>query len=483
MKENELDELFRSGVETNYPVDPALWTAVEPKLPAPNSGGGLWVFILNGIAIISVLFFGNYTIDDAKNLQANETSEVLAHNVFENTADEINPKGTLNYSTMRKTAVFTNNENIKENKVAAVQIRKENAPAQIELAKTNGEFENKDVTINGKLLVSAEENEPVTDILKEEQISKTIPSPASQKADFSLSSTKSSSITAERNKSNTAFILPLSLGLPLALNTEKMLKPLTINRSKDLFMPAKRVQFSQFELVYSRSFYTKKSVSGLSEKAVDLKANAERNSEVTTIGLNLINHYKWLTYGIGVHYFKQSERVKYDIVDGEIRDVITYDTTYNVLNTNYTSNGHVVLLIQNQINQISTPTYVEFGNSLIGTNTFERIQVPVFVGVNKRINNWSAELRTGLVANYGLRQSGAYINEDLNGLVDFSDQAFFNDLVLGQTNNLSIGYQINESFSIGGRLNYEVDLTSITKDYSSKLQTARGGVWILFRPK
>ena len=490
MKDNELDELFRSGVQTNYPVDPALWSAVEPSLPAPSSGSGLWVFILNGIAIISVLFFGNHAMDNARSLQANEMKTIATSLQIEEPTN-INSKEILMTSkrgsqTDLIAATITNERNTENKKISksnAGIVQETTIPNEKE---TSIEINN-DKVLSSNQTLKTKANEPFNAekqaLNADKPIVRTANSIMVKKEASTVSKTKPQYTSLASNYTNPEFLLPISLSLPLALNEGITALPLTPKSNDGLFMPTKRIQFSQFELVYSRSFNTKKSVSGLSEAVIDLKANAEQNATVTTIGLNLINHYKWLTYGVGVHYFKQEEKVKYQIVDGEIRDVISFDTIYNVINTNYSSNGHPVILIENKINQVNTPTYFEFGNSLIGTNTFERIQVPVFIGVNKQINNWTAELRTGLVANYALRQNGAYINEDLNELVGFGERKQFNDLVLGQSNNLSVGYQLNEIFSIGGRINYEFDLTSITVDYNSRLRTTRGGVWILIKPR
>lgn len=479
MKDNELDELFRSGLANDYPVDPTLWSALEPKLPAPAKGGGAWVFILNGIAILSVLFFGNYVSKNSFNLKA---SNHLKQTEETNESNQIvlldNP--------------IASNKIIVANKINTNQSAEINSDPEVILndveskrTKTNSSSSNRsESSFNSEEISSSSTNFSVG--VNTEKIGPQVVNTLSLQ-EIPIDKKKSRSVNpmaAARLEPIEEFdlLIPNSLLLPLSELDDVALLSLQKN-TNHLYKPIKRIQFSQLELVYSRSFFTNKKVSRLDEKTVSFKSRAEQKSNVFTIGINILNQYKWFTYGFGVHYFKQEERVRYQIVDGEIRDVITYDTTYNVLDRNYTSNGHPVLLIQNQINEITTPTFVQFDNYLVGTNSFERIQIPVFVGATKRINNWIGEIRTGFVANYALNQQGAYINEDLNGLVRFDEKKLFNDFILGQTNSLSLGYQLNESLSLGLRMNYEYDLSSITTDYSSRLNTARGAFWLLFRPR
>lgn len=479
MKDNELDELFRSGLANDYPVDPSLWSALEPQLPAPAKGIGAWVFIMNGIAILSVLFFGNYVSKNNFNLKASN------HLKQTEEANESNQIVLLDNQ-------IASNEIIIANKINTNQSAEINSDPEVILndveskrTKTNSSSSNRsESSFNSEEISSSSTNFSVG--VNTEKIGPQGVNTLSLQ-EIPIDKKKSRSVNpmaAARLEPIEEFdlLIPNSLLLPLSELDDVALLPLQKN-TNHLYKPIKRIQFSQLELVYSRSFFTNKKVSRLGEKTVSFKSRAEQKSNVFTIGINILNQYKWFTYGFGVHYFKQEERVRYQIVDGEIRDVITYDTTYNVLDRNYTSNGHPVLLIQNQINEITTPTFVQFDNYLVGTNSFERIQIPVFVGATKRINNWIGEIRTGFVANYALNQQGAYINEDLNGLVRFDEKKLFNDFILGQTNSLSLGYQLNESLSLGLRMNYEYDLSSITTDYSSRLNTARGGLWVLFRPR
>lgn len=479
MKDNELDELFRSGLANDYPVDPNLWSALEPKLPAPAKKGGAWVFIMNGIAILSVLFFGNYVSKYNFNLKA---SNHLKQTEETNESNQI----------VLLDNQIASNEIIVANKINTNQSAEINSDPEVilndvesKITKTNSSSSNRsESSINSEEISSSSTTFSVG-VNTEKIAPQAVNTLSLQDTPIDKKTSRIvNPMAAARLEPIEEFdlLIPNNLLLPLSELYDVALLPLQKN-TNHLYKPIKRIQFSQLELVYSRSFFTNKKVSGLDEKTVSFKSKAEQKSNVFTIGINILNQYKWLTYGFGVHYFKQEERVRYQIIDGEIRDVITYDTTYNVLDRNYTSNGHPVLLIQNRINEITTPTFVQFDNYLVGTNSFERIQIPVFVGASKRINNWIGEIRTGIVANYALNQQGAYINEDLNGIVQFDEKKLFNDFILGQTNSLSLGYQLNEGLSLGLRMNYEHDISSITTDYSSRLNTARGGLWVLFRPR
>ena len=56
MKENnDIDQLFKNGLQKEYPVDNALWASVESQL-TNQPKGNLWFFNLNTIAIIMILF-------------------------------------------------------------------------------------------------------------------------------------------------------------------------------------------------------------------------------------------------------------------------------------------------------------------------------------------------------------------------------------------------------------------------------------------
>ncbi len=236
------------------------------------------------------------------------------------------------------------------------------------------------------------------------------------------------------------------------------------------------------ELESSFSFTSSKSLKGDNEAFIDYKEDREKSLRLNTHGINFIRNHRYLTYGLGLQLSKYTERVSYTVDKEAPGYLISYDTTYRVVNDNFNSGGSPVFLIEEQINEIRNPTTIIIDDQVIATNTFTRIQVPLFIGIQKSYKNWSAELRTSLSVNYLIEQNGIYINEDLQRIENLEDQSRFNSVTFSNRSDMSIGYALNEFFVVGGRFSNTLDLTSFTKDYDSKLRSKNLGVWIMWKP-
>ena len=231
-----------------------------------------------------------------------------------------------------------------------------------------------------------------------------------------------------------------------------------------------------------RSYKSDKILAMSNESFKEYKENSEVAKSNSRMGINLIRPYKFLTFGVGAHYIVQTEQVGYKVNREELGVDISYDTTYRVVNSNFVSNGKPVLLIEKQINEIETPSFTLVEDYLYRTNTFKRLSIPVFIGVQKNYGRIMAELRAGLVANYLFDHQGAYISKDLAVTEDFGQSNSIRDLVYGYQFNLSLGYQVNEIVGVGVRCGYEEDLTSFTNQYDSRWRNQNLGLWLLYQP-
>jgi hypothetical protein len=263
-------------------------------------------------------------------------------------------------------------------------------------------------------------------------------------------------------------------------NSSRQLVPKQANENGIFKRPIPKQAF-MVEIVAMRSFQSEKKLSGDDAALLDFKAKSEVAGDNMRFGVNLIRPYRFLTFGAGVHYTVQTEKVRYKVNREEVGFDISFDTTYRVVNSNFMSNGNPVLLIEKQINETQTPTYTLVDDYLIRTNTFRRLQVPLFIGFNKKQGNWIGEVRGAFIANYLFDQQGGYISSDLQTTTDFSESGQFNTMVYSYQINASLGYQINELIGVGLRYGYEQDITSFTKQYDSRWINQQAGVWLLYQ--
>jgi hypothetical protein len=55
-EKNNIDQLFKQGLNQNFPVDANLWSQVESQIPAANTGRkGFWLFNLNSLLVLGLL--------------------------------------------------------------------------------------------------------------------------------------------------------------------------------------------------------------------------------------------------------------------------------------------------------------------------------------------------------------------------------------------------------------------------------------------
>lgn len=501
---NKIDELFQKGSSQNFPYDENLWNAVEPNLPAPSKGffykfrkpfGLITLFTIVGLGIYfmsndskrktlvkkETILSENEQSSNQKSIInstiGNKNKSIKSHNKLNNNeliSNELNKKvsenNEQNKNVINSKSSKEEDSTIVEAKVANNQLIDNNSNSN-RIHTENKEYLAEESQKNVANSFSNLNSRNVKKDVKETQVN-----------NFNLKNEdilSSNLVSLMKSKKFSASYANESLALIRRANletnsTEKSILDKIEERMKKNF---KAVEFEGM-----RSLDIHKTVSKGSDAFLAYKGNSEQSLSKTQFGINFINQYQFLTYGIGLNYVKYFERVNYK-VDKEITDYeISYDTTYQLINSNYVNNGEPVLLIKEVITENRNPKIVIIDDVLSTKNTFKRVQLPVFVGVQKNFQNISVELLTALVFNYLLEVKGVSINENLDQINEL-DISQMNKLFYSNSNSLSISYALNESFGLGLRYQYDLDITSFTKNYDSKLKAQNAGIFLIYQPK
>lgn len=492
MKENKnIDQLFKQGLNQQFPVDEKLWAAVETQLPStPSSKVGLWFFNLNTIALLVVLFVCAIIPTDnvRTSILTTKTASLSKLNTSSNIEKGI-PSSRVKSSLSKTSNETSRNEpQATETNLASNDIKTDKptikqgqtSTTEKELFEPNEEHarvkSEKTILRSQQDILAPVSSSP----LELAQVKPKQGFNANNKINKSVPLTLVSTTRTDDKKADYSLLInPIgSLGLS-DMNTYISGVPTSTNVLNDF--PKKR--FYNIELEALVSVSSEKGLSGDNKELIEFKKKHESSIESNNYGLNFISQYKSLTYGFGIHYSKYTERVSYTTQQETMGFNITYDTSYNLVNGNFNSNGVPVILIEQEINEIRNPAIVIVDDQLIATNTFKRIRLPLFIGVQKSYNNWLTEIRSAFVFNYLTEQDGFYINNDLNKVESFANQNQFNKMVYSHKSDFSIGYTINELIAVGTRFSYEYDINSFTKEYNSRLRNQRIGVWLMWRPR
>lgn len=511
MKENNnIDNFFKEGVKQEFPFDENLWAQVEGQLPVTPTRRSFWQFNLNSIILgVMLVMYASIQSDTAKSSKiyaqtkaittsseaiaqvvnpAEENTELdkeldaqTASTTEETQASAVKVGTTI--SSQKSASNVNNNSNTEENYTpltSTSEINKTETPVPAE--QTAEEFQqNKEETeeassplFSAVTTPSTEENKFESTIVPDESLlasnSLLIPS-------NSLKTTGFEKLSISSNET-----LPFSLLEPAGFNFESPL--IASPKKKDnprKILPKKRQYYLEF--VGTRSIGLSKSISSTNAQFVNVKKRSETSLHMNNFGVNALTHYKFLTFGVGLHLSRFYENVNYNVSKETNTIDITYDTNFVIVDRNFDSNGNAVILIEEEITEIQTPRTIIVNDQLRVQNEFKRIRIPLSIGYEKAIGSWSAGLSTSFVINYLYQQNGVYINEDLNSINNFNKEEEFYLLVFGHQAAANIGYSLNEFVAIGARYNYEYDLNSFTRDYSSKFQSQNLGIWLRFRPK
>lgn len=450
---NHIDELFRKGLNQNFPVDENLWAQVESQLPAQGGKSGLWVFNLNSLALLAILSISmvlkSDTIEKTKEISESAiTSELTQTKTNENPLKETQQFTAIpgNESQLKK----LNQKEIydKTNIVEKVKVLEESNNTigqglRNESSKTNNDQLTKSIFLNkpNKSATTPEQKETVL-------------------ADFSM-------------------LDFISTGELFPLNTNLNMQPI----DKKNFWTATRKPYYYYELEVNKSLELSKSISGLPSEVENYKTERESGGTNTNFGLNLLTDYKYFQLGVGIRYSRYTEGLRYTVDAAGIGYDISFDTTYSIVNGSFNSNGEPVLLIKREIERIETEKGTTVKQNVHFRNEFERLQVPLLIGIHKNYGRFYGNLRASILINYSIQQTGAYVGNDLNQINNFEASEQINQFTIGNGYAASLGYSLNEFVVIGTRFNYETDLTSFTKDYKSRFSQYGLGFWMMWKPR
>lgn len=464
---NHIDELFRQGLNQNFPVDDNLWAQVESQLPSGKGRRGLWIFNLNSLAIMAILSLSMVLKTDTAETKQLSNISSDSNNQF---IAEKNPKNAENIQTNL----------IQEEKVAPTEIQSNDVIAITSSTNTKTIkriLKPSNAETNARHSVTEEVTQVNSNLLTQ-QTGRSIG--VNQKQVSDLVTVNEPSLFTKNLQSTEAVELNyLESKDYVSLHNNLSSQPL----DKKNFWSATRKPYYYYEIEANRSFGIDKTISGLDPEIEAYKTERESASTNNYFGLNLLSDYKFLQLGVGIRFSRYTERLSYNVDAAGIAYDISYDTTYTVVNSHFNSNGEPVLLIQREIERIETERGIIVQQNLLFRNEFERLQVPIHVGIHKNYGRFYGNIRTSLLLSYSLQQTGAYVSNDLNRINNFEVSKQINEFVIGNAYSASLGYSINEFVVVGTRFNYETDLTSFTKGYSSRFSQYGMGLWLMWKPR
>lgn len=463
---NHIDELFRKGLNQNFPVDDNLWAQVESQLPSAKGRRGLWIFNLNSLAIMAILSLSMILKTDTA--ETKQLSDISTNNNNQLIVEE-----SINDAESIQTNL------IEEEKVTPIEIQSNDAIAATKI--NSKAIENIQEPSKEEMNISsstiAKEVKQIKSNLSTQQTGKSIS--VNNKVSDLVTVKESSLLTKNLTSTDIVKLNYLESKDYVSLHSNLSSQPL----DKKNFWSATRKPYYYYEIETSRSFGIDKKISGLDPEVEAYKTARESASTNNYFGLNLLSDYKFLQLGIGIRFSRYTERLSYAVDAAGIAYDISYDTTYTVVNGHFNSNGEPVILIHREIERIETERGIIVRQNLLFRNEFERLQIPIHVGVHKNYGRFYGNIRTSLLLNYSLQQTGAYVSNDLNRINNFEVSKQINEFVVGNAYSASLGYSINEFVVVGTRFNYETDLTSFTKGYTSKFSQYGMGLWLMWKPR
>lgn len=471
MKNNEeIDELFRQGIQKEYAYDESLWAQIEDDLPSPTSNVGNARLWKNSFSLLFILLFTLFLETDSY-VSINEYSPRQLKSYADTPS-----RSTFNPLTnARKRLNSTpNNSSIQDNPNV---IRK-----TINAQQTN-DYREKKTRIDHKNRKETESNK--NDIKPSQSIKKEV-FETTEKQKRIAASNPTESIKSTLNAKGKSFpsIRKMS-SLDFYINSEyasassQSIDQNKLREIQDLYN--KQPFYVEFE--FGHSILINKVHYNIDANLEAYRNESEKSWYSQSIGLNFLTDFKRFTFGFGLHQSSYFEQINYSY-DEEIKSInITYDTSYSVVNGQFNSNGTPVILIRENINENRNEVTERIDKRLVITNHFKRISLPFSIGYTKTFGRFNAGIRSAVVLNYLYASSGGYINKNRDQFYQFDEKEQLESWVIGNRNQLRLGYSLNEFVAIGTSLNHEQDLSSFTQNYGSKFNTYGLGVWLLYRPR
>lgn len=479
MKEsNDLDNLFLEGLQKDFPVDENLWQQAESQISGKESKKGFWLY-LNSLAILaivgmSLMLKSDHLISQKYNgttLDFNLDNSTVLNDIESSYFSSNSHMEALDNKNVQKTAFKTpvnSNESGKINFQLPPNPAKSNEKinsSKVEKNKRNHPFKKSTNSIKNNKTLGVEKK-----TLNPPKIGLLGLSPKGTKEFSNLVPYEDLYFIEPRGQ----FMHEKATALQL-----KQAETRKVNKLQSRF----HTSFLEFEISYAQSLTIKKALDGLSEEQKNYRRSSEKSLQQNQYGFSVFSPYKFLHFGLGLHYSKFEERANYDVSYLENGIDVRFDTTYRILNSNYTNNGIPVILIQEEINRVESSKTIESQRKLSVQNQISRIQLPISVGYRQNLGRWQAGLRSSFIVNYLSHWQGAYISDERNQLLQFSEINQFNTIVYSQQNQFNLGYVVNEFIAIGTSLRHTYDINSFTKQYESKLNHYDLGVWVRFQPQ
>ena len=473
-EENEIDQLFQSGLPKNYAFDEQLWKQVETQLPSAKKQHPFWHFNLNSVPLFAIILACAF-------LQTDTTKPLYANSQLSNDPPKVQELDEA-YSITKPTPEISEN-NLVKNSSLSFKKEREHSSNESQLLKTT-----QNTTASSQLnqKVAEKKNTP---LVKMEEKNEQLDYQNQQKSIQAELNTIAPYITSKRPERGKSKQLQQSILFIEPSGFFHKIYPLTAmpisNKDNDKLHQLQeklKPNYLYFEVEAYRSVAIDKKLAGENQQFIDYKMNSESPLYREGLGINIFRDIKWLNIGIGVHYNTFVERANYSYNEEQSNFESTYDTSYQLVNSNFSSNGNPVFLIEENIDETVTESKVLAAKQLKVRNEFKRLQVPVIFGYRQHIGRWTAGIQTAFVFNYLAESNGIYVQENLDNFKDFSDKKQFNSLVYSQKNQLNLGFSLSEFVLIGGRFSYEYDLNSFTKEYDSKFQSYNLGLWLQWRP-
>ena len=476
-EENEIDQLFQSDLNKDYPYDDQLWKQMETILPSAKKKHPFWQFNLNSVPLFIIILACAF-------LQTDTIKPLYATGQFPKKPTKM-PQTAHAYSKTDTTPEVLGSSSIRNN---SVPLKEESV--QVNDGKHKSKSTRKDNTQNhlskqaqrvtdtkNKSLAAQLDNSKNSEFLIQAEKLQTGQYPlahltTSQTSKFSKPDERQQSIILMEPSGYIHEVYYYDTVQLSAKNNDKL------HQLQEQLKP----NYIYFEVEAYRSVALSKKLKGNNQQYIDYKINSESPLYREGLGVNIFRDVKFLSIGLGVHYNTYIERAKYSYDQEQSTFESTYDTSYQLVNRNFSSNGNSVFLIKENIEETVTENMETTAKQLNVRNEFKRLQLPVIIGFKQNIGRWTAGIQSAFVFNYLSESNGIYVQENLDNFSSFNDEKLFNTLVYSQRNQVNVGYALNEFILIGSRFSYEYDINSFTKNYDSKFRSYNLGLWLQWRP-
>lgn len=481
--ENEIDKLFREGTQKEYSYDENLWSQVESELQTVStSTKSNWRDVLKFLFVLviilflktdSIVSFNQYVPSEIAE-KADEGSELTVNSIGKLNVKE-QSQANIESDAASKNVETPNQNNIQslKNEKSHQQTSTKELQEKVETDESN--TNNEAATVSEKSMLpepDGNESEIITNNITSDELDENSP--------FNTTTTSiQQSLFSEFGSLNRMN----SLDFLIELNNRQVL-PKLADRDKlnELQQKFKKRDYL-IEIEYGHSIMLNKNLSGLDEGLSEYRKQSENSRYAQSVGLNILTDIKRFTLGFGIHLSTYHEQLSYSY-DEELNYInVSYDTSYTVVNGNYNSNGTPVILIRENINENRTEVTENVGRELVVNNYFKRISMPLSIGYTKTFGRFNAGLRTAVAFNYMYESTGGYISSNRDQFYSFEEKNQLQDWVIGNRNQLRLGYFLNEFVSVGASFNHEHDLSSFTRNYNSRFNAYGLGVWLLYRPR